>query len=53
MLDDMLKLTLDVIFPIPSQQVGVSTNMLANSLFHVDGYEDNVNMWEHIYNLLH
>ena len=40
MLDDMFKLTLDSVFNIGT---------LSHSQFHVEGYEDCINMWEPIY----
>ena len=43
MLDDCFKLTIDRLFPKKSQ--GKEEN---EGRYHIDGYEDHVNMWEYL-----
>jgi Tubulin-tyrosine ligase family len=46
MLDDMFKITVDTVFNSSGSNPPERSNL---SQFHVPGYEDSVNMWEHIY----
>ena len=48
MIDDAFKLTLDFLYPPPKNFIGATSSQ---KTYTVDGYDDNVNMWKHIYNL--
>jgi len=50
MIDDAFKLTLDVHFPPPKDQVKEDQGK-SSEAYKVDGYKDNENIWEHIYTL--
>ena len=51
MIDDAFKLTLDILFPPPKNFYGIGIESKINKYYTVDGYDDSVNMWKHIYTM--
>lgn len=49
MIDDALKLTLDVLFPRPPRPEGEAGEAKQN--FKIEQYADNENLWKHIYTM--